>query len=64
MANDGATTVLKFADGTTITGEVTVGTDACPSVQWTQTRVITPGTFPTEPAPNPSPLGSLGSLMS
>lgn len=62
MVNNGATTVLEFEEGVTVTGEVAVGTDGCPSVKWTFTEVNTPGTFP---APvDPAPAGSLSFLGS
>lgn len=66
MVTNGATTVLKFKDDVTVTGVVAVGTDGCPSVQWTFARTTTPGTFPdpVNPPPTSGSLSFLGSLGS
>ena len=63
MVSNGATTVLKFKDDVTVTGEVAVGTDGCPAVKWTYSETTTPPTFPAPQAP-PAPSGSLGFLGS
>lgn len=64
MVNNGATTVLEFADNVTVTGVVAVGTDGCPSVEWTLVETVTPGTFPVPDETPSAPTGSLSFLGS